>query len=86
MEFSTVLDICFIFVSKILLQPTLPLYNYDIIIIVCAFCMFILTEKRRVMQAFLKGATVQAARPQKDKAVAGPSAEKKAKAVPWVEK
>uniref|UniRef100_A0A3Q4HEZ2 Replication factor C (activator 1) 4 n=1 Tax=Neolamprologus brichardi TaxID=32507 RepID=A0A3Q4HEZ2_NEOBR len=38
------------------------------------------------MQAFLKGATVQAARPQKDKAVAGPSAEKKAKAVPWVEK
>uniref|UniRef100_A0A3Q2UUU3 Replication factor C (activator 1) 4 n=1 Tax=Haplochromis burtoni TaxID=8153 RepID=A0A3Q2UUU3_HAPBU len=38
------------------------------------------------MQAFLKGATGQAARPQKDKAVAGPSAEKKAKAVPWVEK
>uniref|UniRef100_I3KSR2 Replication factor C subunit 4 n=1 Tax=Oreochromis niloticus TaxID=8128 RepID=I3KSR2_ORENI len=38
------------------------------------------------MQAFLKGATVQAARPQKDKAVVGPSAEKKAKAVPWVEK
>lgn len=38
------------------------------------------------MQAFLKGATGQAARPQKDKAVAGPSTEKKAKAVPWVEK
>ncbi|KAM3619968.1 uncharacterized protein V6R79_016435 [Siganus canaliculatus] len=38
------------------------------------------------MQAFLKGATVQAARPQKDKTAAGPSAEKKAKAIPWVEK
>uniref|UniRef100_A0A3Q3AGM2 Replication factor C (activator 1) 4 n=1 Tax=Kryptolebias marmoratus TaxID=37003 RepID=A0A3Q3AGM2_KRYMA len=38
------------------------------------------------MQAFLKGATVQTSRPQKDKAAAGPSAEKKAKAVPWVEK
>lgn len=38
------------------------------------------------MQAFLKGATVQATRPQKDKAAAGPSTEKKAKAVPWVEK
>uniref|UniRef100_A0A8P4KJJ6 AAA+ ATPase domain-containing protein n=1 Tax=Dicentrarchus labrax TaxID=13489 RepID=A0A8P4KJJ6_DICLA len=38
------------------------------------------------MQAFLKGATVQSTRPQKDKAAAGPSTEKKAKAVPWVEK
>uniref|UniRef100_A0AAQ5ZQG8 AAA+ ATPase domain-containing protein n=1 Tax=Amphiprion ocellaris TaxID=80972 RepID=A0AAQ5ZQG8_AMPOC len=38
------------------------------------------------MQAFLKGATVQATRPQKDKAAAGPSTEKKAKAIPWVEK
>lgn len=38
------------------------------------------------MQAFLKGATIQSARPQKDKAAAGPSAEKKAKAIPWVEK
>uniref|UniRef100_A0A3B4Z024 Replication factor C subunit 4-like n=1 Tax=Stegastes partitus TaxID=144197 RepID=A0A3B4Z024_9TELE len=38
------------------------------------------------MQAFLKGATVQAARPQKDKAAAGPSTEKKARALPWVEK
>ncbi|XP_047443255.1 replication factor C subunit 4 [Mugil cephalus] len=36
------------------------------------------------MQAFLKGATIQTARPQKDKA--GPSSEKKAKAIPWVEK
>lgn len=38
------------------------------------------------MQAFLKGATIQSAKPQKDKAAAGPSAEKKQKAVPWVEK
>ncbi|KAM6963374.1 replication factor C subunit 4 [Aplochiton taeniatus] len=38
------------------------------------------------MQAFLKGASVQAARPQKDKAAAGTSGEKKAKPVPWVEK
>lgn len=38
------------------------------------------------MQAFLKGATVQATRPQKDKAAAGPSTEKKARAIPWVEK
>ncbi|XP_033937197.1 replication factor C subunit 4 [Pseudochaenichthys georgianus] len=38
------------------------------------------------MQAFLKGATVQTSRPQKDKAAAGPGTEKKAKAVPWVEK
>uniref|UniRef100_A0A3P9PAG1 Replication factor C subunit 4 n=1 Tax=Poecilia reticulata TaxID=8081 RepID=A0A3P9PAG1_POERE len=38
------------------------------------------------MQAFLKGATIQTSRPQKDKVTAGPSAEKKAKAVPWVEK
>uniref|UniRef100_A0A3B5M2W3 Uncharacterized protein n=1 Tax=Xiphophorus couchianus TaxID=32473 RepID=A0A3B5M2W3_9TELE len=38
------------------------------------------------MQAFLKGATIQSSRPQKDKVTAGPSAEKKAKAVPWVEK
>uniref|UniRef100_A0A3Q3L8L8 Replication factor C (activator 1) 4 n=1 Tax=Mastacembelus armatus TaxID=205130 RepID=A0A3Q3L8L8_9TELE len=38
------------------------------------------------MQAFLKGATGQTTRPQKDKAAAGPSTEKKAKAVPWVEK
>lgn len=38
------------------------------------------------MQAFLKGATAQSSKPQKDKAAAGPSNEKKAKAVPWVEK
>ncbi|XP_037530662.1 replication factor C subunit 4 [Nematolebias whitei] len=38
------------------------------------------------MQAFLKGATLQTGRPQKDKAAAGPSADKKTKAVPWVEK
>ncbi|XP_049444043.1 replication factor C subunit 4 [Epinephelus fuscoguttatus] len=38
------------------------------------------------MQAFLKGATVQSTRPQKDKATAGPCTEKKAKAIPWVEK
>ncbi|KAK5869349.1 hypothetical protein PBY51_024073 [Eleginops maclovinus] len=38
------------------------------------------------MQAFLKGATVQTSRPQKDKAAGGPSTEKKVKAVPWVEK
>uniref|UniRef100_A0A3Q3J723 AAA+ ATPase domain-containing protein n=1 Tax=Monopterus albus TaxID=43700 RepID=A0A3Q3J723_MONAL len=38
------------------------------------------------MQAFLKGATVQPTRPQKDKTAAGPSTEKKAKALPWVEK
>lgn len=38
------------------------------------------------MQAFLKGASVQATKPQKDKAVAGTSTEKKAKPVPWVEK
>ncbi|XP_028443587.1 replication factor C subunit 4 isoform X1 [Perca flavescens] len=39
-----------------------------------------------VMQAFLKGATVQTTRSQKDKAAAGLSTEKKAKAIPWVEK
>lgn len=39
-----------------------------------------------VMQAFLKGGTVQSTRPQKDKAAGGPSTEKKAKAIPWVEK
>ncbi|XP_029906078.1 replication factor C subunit 4 [Myripristis murdjan] len=38
------------------------------------------------MQAFLKGASVQATKPQKDKAAAGPSTEKKAKPLPWVEK
>uniref|UniRef100_A0A8C9X1C8 Uncharacterized protein n=1 Tax=Sander lucioperca TaxID=283035 RepID=A0A8C9X1C8_SANLU len=38
------------------------------------------------MQAFLKGATVQTTRSQKDKAAAGLSTEKKAKAIPWVEK
>ncbi|XP_054916519.1 replication factor C subunit 4 [Poeciliopsis prolifica] len=38
------------------------------------------------MQAFLKGTTIQTSRPQKDKVTAGPSAEKKANAVPWVEK
>ncbi|XP_060934386.1 replication factor C subunit 4 [Limanda limanda] len=38
------------------------------------------------MQAFLKGATVQTTRPQKDKSAAGLSTEKKAKAIPWVEK
>ncbi|KAG7515074.1 replication factor C subunit 4 [Solea senegalensis] len=38
------------------------------------------------MQAFLKGATVQSVRPQKDKTTAGSSAEKKIKALPWVEK
>uniref|UniRef100_A0A671UTT1 Replication factor C (activator 1) 4 n=1 Tax=Sparus aurata TaxID=8175 RepID=A0A671UTT1_SPAAU len=38
------------------------------------------------MQAFLKGGTVQSTRPQKDKAAGGPSTEKKAKAIPWVEK
>uniref|UniRef100_A0A8C6V4U7 Replication factor C subunit 4 n=1 Tax=Neogobius melanostomus TaxID=47308 RepID=A0A8C6V4U7_9GOBI len=38
------------------------------------------------MQAFLKGATIQSAKPQKDKAAAGPSGEKKQKALPWVEK
>uniref|UniRef100_A0A1A7X5K0 Replication factor C subunit 4 n=1 Tax=Iconisemion striatum TaxID=60296 RepID=A0A1A7X5K0_9TELE len=38
------------------------------------------------MQAFLKGASVQTSRPQKDKAAAGSNAEKRAKAVPWVEK
>ncbi|XP_056133464.1 replication factor C subunit 4 [Lampris incognitus] len=38
------------------------------------------------MQAFLKGASVQATKPQKDKAAPGPSTEKKAKSVPWVEK
>ncbi|XP_034557642.1 replication factor C subunit 4 [Notolabrus celidotus] len=38
------------------------------------------------MQAFLKGTTVQSTRPQKDKSAAGTSSEKKAKAVPWVEK
>lgn len=43
-------------------------------------------ESGGVMQAFLKGSTVQTTRPQKDKASAGPSAEKKAKAIPWVEK
>lgn len=39
-----------------------------------------------VMQAFLKGASVQPVRPQKDKAAAGSSSEKKTKAIPWVEK
>lgn len=43
-------------------------------------------KKRQVMQAFLKGATVQTTKLQKDKASAGSSAEKKVKAVPWVEK
>ncbi|KAM3876450.1 replication factor C subunit 4 [Diretmus argenteus] len=38
------------------------------------------------MQAFLKGASAQATKPQKDKAAAGPSTEKKARPVPWVEK
>lgn len=38
------------------------------------------------MQAFLKGATIQSARPQKEKAAAGPSGEKKQRAIPWVEK
>ncbi|CAJ1059646.1 replication factor C subunit 4 [Xyrichtys novacula] len=38
------------------------------------------------MQAFLKGATVQSTRPLKDKATAGVSTQKRAKAVPWVEK
>lgn len=38
------------------------------------------------MQAFLKGATFQSTKPQKDKAAAGPSGEKRQKAVPWVEK
>lgn len=38
------------------------------------------------MQAFLKGATIQSTKPQKDRATAGPSGEKKPKAVPWVEK
>lgn len=38
------------------------------------------------MQAFLRGATVETSRPQKDKAAPGPGSEKKAKAVPWVEK
>ncbi|CAG01152.1 unnamed protein product [Tetraodon nigroviridis] len=38
------------------------------------------------MQAFLKGATVQTTKLQKEKAGAGSSSEKKAKAVPWVEK
>lgn len=37
------------------------------------------------MQAFLKGASIQGIKPTKDKA-AGSSAEKKPKAVPWVEK
>ncbi|MEQ2249341.1 replication factor C subunit 4 [Ilyodon furcidens] len=39
-----------------------------------------------IMEAFLKGATFQTSRPQKDKATTEPAAEKKAKAVPWVEK
>uniref|UniRef100_H2SLF7 Replication factor C (activator 1) 4 n=1 Tax=Takifugu rubripes TaxID=31033 RepID=H2SLF7_TAKRU len=38
------------------------------------------------MQAFLKGATVQAPKAQKEKALAGSSTEKTVKAVPWVEK
>ncbi|KAM4628823.1 replication factor C subunit 4 [Polymixia lowei] len=38
------------------------------------------------MQAFLKGASVQATKPQKDKAAPGPSTEKKPRPVPWVEK
>merc|ERR1719376_2024558 len=38
------------------------------------------------MQVFLKGSSVQATKPQKDKVVAGTSTEKKAKPVPWVEK
>lgn len=44
------------------------------------------TQKRQVMQAFLKGATVQTTKLQKEKALAGSSTEKKVKAVPWVEK
>ncbi|XP_069581085.1 replication factor C subunit 4 [Brachyistius frenatus] len=38
------------------------------------------------MQAFLKGPTGHATRPHKDKAAAGPGSDKRAKAVPWVEK
>ncbi|XP_075997600.1 replication factor C subunit 4 [Genypterus blacodes] len=38
------------------------------------------------MQAFLKGASLQATKPQKDKAAVGAGTEKKAKPVPWVEK
>uniref|UniRef100_A0A3Q2EFF5 Replication factor C (activator 1) 4 n=1 Tax=Cyprinodon variegatus TaxID=28743 RepID=A0A3Q2EFF5_CYPVA len=38
------------------------------------------------MQAFLKGANFPTSKPQKEKSTAGPSAEKKTKAIPWVEK
>ncbi|KAM9385594.1 replication factor C subunit 4 isoform 1-T2 [Pholidichthys leucotaenia] len=40
------------------------------------------------MQAFLKGATIQTSKPQKDKpaAAAGSSSERRVRAVPWVEK
>ncbi|KAG9351171.1 hypothetical protein JZ751_025061 [Albula glossodonta] len=38
------------------------------------------------MQAFLKGAATQSAKPQKDKPAAGTCGEKKPKPVPWVEK
>lgn len=38
------------------------------------------------MQAFLKGATVQAPKAPKEKALAGSSTEKRVKAGPWVEK
>ncbi|XP_054645654.1 replication factor C subunit 4 isoform X1 [Dunckerocampus dactyliophorus] len=41
-------------------------------------------SENRIMQAFLKGTTAQATRPQKDKS--GSSIEKKAKLIPWVEK
>lgn len=56
----------------------------------CLICMYVcpwllLPEAGGVMQAFLKGATVQTTRPQKDK-TAGPSTEKKARPIPWVEK
>lgn len=44
------------------------------------------TQKRQAMQAFLKGATVQTTKIQKEKTLAGSSTEKKARAVPWVEK
>lgn len=40
----------------------------------------------QVMQAFFKGASGQTTKTQREKAGAGNSTEKKAKAVPWVEK
>lgn len=49
-------------------------------------CLLVLLHSEGAMQAFLKGGTVQSTRPQKDKAAAGPSTEKRAKAIPWVEK